>query len=65
LPDISNPRALEFSVLSDEFKKYLPAADIIKAGDIKDAFSFIGEGETAGIVGSLYLAGQALEVLGG
>ncbi|MDR2709586.1 MAG: bifunctional folylpolyglutamate synthase/dihydrofolate synthase, partial [Elusimicrobiota bacterium] len=31
LPDISNPRALEFSVLSDEFKKYLPAADIIKA----------------------------------
>lgn len=57
-------RALEPRILADEFRKYLPAADLIMADNLEKVFQYAGENARPFcITGSLYALGDAMRYL--
>ena len=63
LPKIRNGRAASPDVLKTEFSKYIIKNKIYSVDSVKSALSMINTGETAIVIGSLYLAGEVLTII--
>ncbi|MCA6070669.1 MAG: bifunctional folylpolyglutamate synthase/dihydrofolate synthase [Endomicrobium sp.] len=63
LPKIHNDRAASPDVLKTEFSKYIIKNKIYSVDSVKSALSMINTGETAIVIGSLYLAGEVLTII--
>ena len=61
LVKIQNDRAVEADKLEKEFLKYKFDKKILKADSTAAALDMLSNGETAAVVGSLYLAGEILK----
>ncbi|MCL1972717.1 MAG: bifunctional folylpolyglutamate synthase/dihydrofolate synthase [Endomicrobia bacterium] len=61
LVKIQNDRAVDADKLEKEFLKYKFDKKILKAGSTAAALDMLSNGETAAVVGSLYLAGEILK----
>jgi dihydrofolate synthase/folylpolyglutamate synthase len=63
LPSLKNSRAVDPTYLKDEFSKYISKCKIFLVDSVSQACCMVGSGKIGVAVGSLYLAGELLEVI--
>jgi dihydrofolate synthase/folylpolyglutamate synthase len=63
LPYVKNGRAVAPTDLKNEFSKYISKNKIFLVDSVRQVFCLVGSGEIGVAVGSLYLAGELLEVI--